>query len=265
MGGGGGVVVPVVEDAPNGCGDGATEAVGAAAMGQHFVLVGVLLGGECIGDGGRGLDFGNGCREEVDACVIDEKGDIADAKGGTIRACAGVFAGTEEEIETNDDHICHRLSTGVGVGTIGVFQDMQEDGNGHWFYTGGRGVNFGERAELPLDAKVSGAGGIFANVFGPHAGELLAHRAQGVLHCARSDGFTAGGHSAIAIALGEDLEERDGVCEVAEERVDVLGSAEMIPPRPMVVKCGRAAGSNAGSDRFLNKAEVSAELMCLRR
>jgi hypothetical protein len=116
-----------------------------------------------------------------------------------------------------------------------------------------------------LDSKVSGASGVFADIFGPHAGELLTHCTERVFHSASPDGVTTGGQSPVAVALGEDLEEGDGVWVGTEEGVDILGSAEMIPPRPMVVKGTGAAWSNTGSDRCLNKAEVSAEFMCVRR
>jgi hypothetical protein len=50
--------------------------------------------------------------------------------------------------------------------------------NLYWnrFHPRRRGIRFGIGAELSLDPKIDPADFIFADVFGPHAGERLAHR-----------------------------------------------------------------------------------------
>jgi hypothetical protein len=128
-----------------------------------------------------------------------------------------------------------------------------------------RGVNPGVGLQLALDPKIDPTLVILANVFGPHAGERLAHGAECVLHCARSDGLLAGGESTIPVPLSKDLEDRDGVVELVEPWVDVDGFAKVHPPLPMVVRCGGSARNDSGSDRFLHKAKVSAECICGRR
>jgi hypothetical protein len=118
------VVATVIENAPDGGGDGATEWVSAAAVHQDLVFVCIFLGGEGIGDSGGGLNFGGGGCVEIYSGVIDKEGDVSDPEGGAIRAGACVFARTEEEVETDDDHVCHRLAAVVGLGAKSVFQDM---------------------------------------------------------------------------------------------------------------------------------------------
>jgi hypothetical protein len=68
----------------------------------------------------------------------------------------------------------------------------------------------------------------------------------------------AGGNSSIAVPLGKDLEDRDGVVASAHEGVDVVLQTELFPPSPMSVRCFGTFSSDTKSDLFINNAEISA-------
>lgn len=88
-----------------------------------------------------------------------------------------------------------------------------------------------------MDAEVNIADAVFANVFGPHAGERLTHCTHGVFHCAILYGLFAGGGTAISITCAPDLEERDGVLDSTEEGVKVIVGTKCCPAGPMVINC----------------------------
>jgi hypothetical protein len=67
-----------------------------------------------------------------------------------------------------------------------------------------------------------------------------------------------GGDSSIAVPLGEDLEDRDGVVASAHEGIDVVLQTELFPPSPMSVRCFGTFSSDAKSDLFIDNAEISA-------
>ena len=81
-------------------------------------------------------------------------------------------------------------------------------------------------AYLSDKAEVILASRVVADVFGPHAGELLAHCAEGVLHCSSSYGVIVGCESTVAVSLAEDLQDGDGVAEISDEGIDVEGVAK---------------------------------------
>ena len=114
-------------------------------------------------------------------------------------------------------------------------------------------------AEIVVDA----AGGVLAEVVGPHPGVRLAHRTKCVLHSSRSDGPTAGGKSSVAISLSIDLENWEWILECAEEWSDGVVAAEGIPEVPVVIQGVGSFSSDAGSDCLLNKAIITAESICL--
>jgi hypothetical protein len=57
------------------------------------------------------------------------------------------------------------------------------------------------------------------------------------------------------------LEERDGVLNVLEVWIHVERVAELGPIEPMVVGCLGTARNDAGGDRFLCKAQITAEFI----
>jgi hypothetical protein len=107
----------------------------------------------------------------------------------------------------------------------------------YWFDARGRWVFFAVRAQLALDAEVDVAYTVLSDVLGPQAGKRLPHCTQGVFHSASPDGLTAGSGSAVTVAGAPDLEERDGIGNVAEEGIKLIGNAKVCPAGPMVVSC----------------------------
>lgn len=93
-----------------------------------------------------------------------------------------------------------------------------------------------------------------------HVGELLSHSTEGFLHCANSDGLTALGDFATAVAEGEDNEEVEPVTRVgAEVGVLAMGGAKLLPYRPGIVAAGSGLRNDTGSVRFSSKDEISME------
>jgi hypothetical protein len=95
-------------------------------------------------------------------------------------------------------------------------------------------------------------------------GERLAYRTDGVLHCSRSDGTAFRGDAAIAVTLGEDLDDGDWVGAIAQERVEVAFQSELFPEHPMHIRCFGAFKSDPSACLFLGKAEVGAEIISAR-
>jgi hypothetical protein len=71
----------------------------------------------------------------------------------------------------------------------------------------------------------------------------------------------AGGEASVPVTGREDLEKGDGVNDVKEPGVQGKGLGKGDPGLPMAIGCRGAARNDAGSDRRLNKAEISAEFM----
>ena len=61
------------------------------------------------------------------------------------------------------------------------------------------------------EAKIDDAMGIQTRVRGPHPGVRLAHRSYGVLHGTSPYRSTTGGNGTVAVALGKELQKRDGI------------------------------------------------------
>ena len=133
---------------------------------------------------------------------------------------------------------------------MGNAEDVEDQCDGNWFDADWRFIGALVGAQLSVDAEVSVTYFVFAGVRGPHAGELLADRSKRPLHCARLD-----------TSLGVYLENGDGVSPFPKERIHPVVGAELFPALPMPVTGVGRLRNDAGSDRFLNKAEVSAERM----
>jgi hypothetical protein len=98
-------------------------------------------------------------------------------------------------------------------------------------------------------------------VWGPQLGEALGHCMEGVLHCARSDRPLAGGEPAIAIALGKDLEEEDGVVDVGEGIIGAKGLAESSPEGPDIILCGGMQRNDSGIKCCQQQTEIRADFV----
>jgi hypothetical protein len=148
---------------------------------------------------------------------------------------------------------------------VGLVEDVNDDDDGDRFDARRGSVLLFVAFELSCDAKIYFAEGILADVRGPQLGERLAHRTDGVLHRSRFNGLSFGGVSSVAVALGEDLDDGDGVGAVAYKGVEVVFQAELLPTVPMRIRCFGAFSSDAKSGLFLDKAEIKAESVSARR
>jgi hypothetical protein len=61
--------------------------------------------------------------------------------------------------------------------------------------------------------------------------------------------------------LGKEEDDGDGVVNVGQVGVDVEAAAEGLPTIPVVVMCLGTFRRDSGSDRFLNKAEISPDFI----
>jgi len=93
----------------------------------------------------------------------------------------------------------------------------------------------------------------------------LADGTNGARYCARSDGPAAPGDPAVTISYAEDLENWDRIIKGFEEGIDTFLQTEIIPQFPMGILFVGVLCSNAGSDHFLNKADIRANYIGSRR
>jgi len=126
-------------------------------------------------------------------------------------------------------------------------------------------IDFSPAPELLVYAVFDFARTVQSWVFGPHPGVHLADGTNDVRYCARLDGPAAGGDLTVTISLAEDLENWDKIVKGFEEGVDAFLQIELLPEFPMGILFVGVFCSNAGSDRFLDKAEVRAENIGSRR
>jgi hypothetical protein len=86
--------------------------------------------------------------------------------------------------------------------------------------------------------------------------------AEGVLHCARADGFYTGRDGSGAVTLREQEENRDGVgMDVLQVGPDSLCGAELLPNEPRARGRGVAMERLMGIERCRNSAPITAEVM----
>jgi hypothetical protein len=135
---------------------------------------------------------------------------------------------------------------------------------GTGFIREGGGILFPVAPKLAGDSEVDGAKGVFSNVRAPQLGERLAHRADGVFHRSRSDGFMQGRLASVAVPLGKDLDDGDWFVTVSQERVDCVRETEFFPADPMRIRCFGSFSSDTKSGFLVNKAEISAESVSFR-
>jgi hypothetical protein len=155
------------------------------------------------------------------------------------RLGAHVLSGTHEKEETDGTDVGASREAGIVVGCgVGQTENMLDDGDREGLDTVGGRIFTAPALELLLETVVELAQRVETDVVGPQAGERLAHRTDGVRHCCRSKGVTAGGESTIAESGGPHLEGRDGIGLVREERVEVVLRTEVAPQVPMAVRGG---------------------------
>ena len=73
--------------------------------------------------------------------------------------------------------------------------------------------------------------------------------------------FAAGGDTPVAVPLGEDLQEKDGVSAAPQEGVGLERDTKELPNVPGRVGGGGATRNDSGFDGVADKAKVSAEFI----
>jgi hypothetical protein len=111
-------------------------------------------------------------------------------------------------------------------------EDVEDDRDRDGLDAVGWRIGAGIATELAFEAKIDGAYGVEARVRGPQSGEALAHRTEGVLHCARANWLAAGGCATVTVALGEDLENEDGVGDIGKGFIGAESMTEGTPAEP---------------------------------
>ena len=148
-----------------------------------------------------------------------EKLHVPKLKWLSVTSSSGVLAGAQQKEKTEADHV--GASEGKRVlGQDGLGHDMLQNGNRDGLDPRRRVVLFGEAGKHALQAEIQGALWGESRIRGPHTGKRLANAAYGALHGAAADGTVAGIDGAGAVAVSEDLEERDRVFDVVKGRID---------------------------------------------
>lgn len=96
-------MLAMVEDPSDGGCDGAAESVATPPVRKDFVAVGVLLGCEGVGDGCGRLNLSCCSRGWIDALGVAIQVNVLQAERGIIMDGARVFAGAQEEVESDDN------------------------------------------------------------------------------------------------------------------------------------------------------------------
>jgi hypothetical protein len=104
-----------------------------------------------------------------------------------------------------------------------------------------------------------------ANPPPPQSGVRLTHCAEAILQCSSFDGLVAGGQASISIPFSKDLEHGDGISPGLKVGVNIVGQAECFPSRPMLVHGVGTLFCNSGLDALVNKADIRAQFIGLRR
>jgi hypothetical protein len=90
----------------------------------------------------------------------------------------------------------------------------------------------------------------------------LANGTYCIFHGTRPDLSVTWIDEAVAELVRKDLEEGDGIFNPFEGRIQRVSCAIFGPDAPVGVCGGGARRYHSGSDRFLYKAEMTAELKC---
>jgi hypothetical protein len=125
--------------------------------------------------------------------------------------------------------------------------------------TARRGIRLRIVPKLVLETNIDGAVAVYTRVRGPHEGKRLAHMTEGGRYGAMPDGFTTGGDATVSYSGSKDLEEMDGVGDVAKGGVLTKGAAEGSPNVPGFIAPITVLSSEAGAGRCLCSADISEE------
>ena len=204
------------------------------AKADNFATNTIFLVGKGVKGEGGGKYVGSRVKKQVEASETDEHLNVCQSERGSVGRGAGVLARPHQVEEGDGDHVGDSEMVGSSNDGSGS-ERMDDDGNGYWFDVVGWRVGTCIATELVLEAEIDGASGVEVGVMGPQSGEALAHRAEGVLHCARANWLVAGGCTTVAVVLGEDLEHEDGVGNVGKSFVGAEGLTECTPVEPSFV------------------------------
>lgn len=186
--------------------------VAGPGMANGLVADAVLLGRERERREHGGEEIGVWARQHVKFAGPNPQAHILKAKQvvALLTRKPRVFARSQQEIEADDKAIRGAERKGGAVGLCEADGDMHQL-QGKGVDACGRGVSLFPCAQEGGEAKVKGSELVQTRVRGPQPGKRLPHTSQGVFHGARSDGATAGGKSAGAVSLGEELQNRDAI------------------------------------------------------
>ena len=99
--------------------------------------------------------------------------------------------------------------------------------------SGRRSIGLLPGLEQGLQAEINVTERVHARVRGSHPGKRLRHVAEGVLHCARADGFRTGRDGPGAVTLRKQEDNRDGVgVDILQVGPNSVGGAELLPDAP---------------------------------
>jgi hypothetical protein len=227
----GSIVSTKVEDTIDGGDDRAGVGVAAAAQANDFATHPILLIGEGVEGEGGGKEVGVGVKEEIQTAKANKQLNVFEGKRCSVGRGAGVLTRAHEEEESDSNHVTNGEVVDSPDGG-GSGEDVEDDRDRDGLDAVGWGIGAGVATELAFEAKIDGAYGVEARVWGPQSGEALAHRTEGVLHCARANWLAAGSGATVAVALGEDLENEDWVWDVGKVFIGAEGKTEGAPAEP---------------------------------
>jgi hypothetical protein len=101
-------------DAANRGKDRAEGWVARATQPDNFTANPIFLGRKSQRNKGCGIEFGIGCRGEININTRRGKAQIAEAKGESVRRRGGVFARAEKKEKGQCDHVSNGLCAGSG-------------------------------------------------------------------------------------------------------------------------------------------------------
>jgi len=225
------VVSAKVENTIDGGDDRAGGGVATPALADDFAAHPIFLIGEGVEGEGGGKDVGVGVTEEIKTAEANKQLNVFEGERCRVGGSAGVLTRAHEEEESDGNHVTYgEVVDGPNGGGGG--EDVEDNRDRDGFDAVRGRIGAGIAPELAFEAEVDGADGVEAGVWGPQSGEALAHRTEGVLHCARANWLAAGSCATVAVALGEDLENEDWVWDVGKVFIGAEGKTEGAPAEP---------------------------------
>lgn len=132
------------------------------------------------------------------------QGGVIEQEWLVITCSARAFTRAQKETEGETDHVRNSACIICAGDVVCDSEDTKDEGNGDGFDAVGWWIGLGAASKLSHQSEVCFSCFVFAWIFGPQAGMCLCHCSWGVFHCSRCHLSTAGGNSAVAVALSKD-------------------------------------------------------------